>query len=110
MIRNYVSILFSVYHTPKPYHNQHILTYFPFNQLDTRSPKKKKKEAAVKGEVRVNVYIFGIDHSVNKVQLMKLVMEDDSSKRNYRTQLRFDPYNDVKNKYKSVEIIRRQDT
>jgi len=56
------------------------------------------------------MFIFDFDHSLKQVQLRKLVMEGDSWKRNYRTRLRFDPYNDVKKKYKSVEIIRIQDT
>lgn len=100
MMRNYVCRRFSVCRTPNPYHNQHTLTYFPFNQLDIRFHLfLRKTEAAVKGEVRVDVFIYDIDHSVKQVQFRKLVMEDDSWKRNYRTQLRFDPYNNVKKKY-----------
>jgi hypothetical protein len=65
--------------------------------------------AAVKGEDHVDMFIFDIKHNVKQVQLRKLVMEGDSWKGSYRTPLRFDPYNDVKKKYKSVEII-SQDT
>ena len=95
----------------EPISNQHIFTYFLFNQLDSRFHLfLRKTEAAVKGDVRVDMFIFDIEHSVKQVQLWKVVMEGDSWKGSYRTPLRFDPYNDVKKKYKSVEIIRSQDT
>ena len=103
-----------MFRTTNPFHkvsDQHTLTYFPFNQLDTRFHLFfRKSEAAVKGEFRVNMFIYDVDHSMKQVQLRKLVREDDPWKRNYRTQMRFDPHNDVKKKHKSVEIITSQDT
>ena len=99
MTKNYVCRRFSIYRTPNPHHNQHILTYFPFNQLDNRLHFfLRKTEAAVKGEIRVDMFIFDVDRSVKQVQLRTLVMEGDSWKRRYRTPLRSDPYNDVKKK------------
>jgi len=83
----------------EPTLNQHKLTYTPFNQLDARCHLfLRKTEAKVRREVRIDMFIFDIDHSLKQVQSRKLVIEADSWKRSYGTPLRFDPYNDVKRK------------
>jgi hypothetical protein len=85
--------------TRNPYHtvsNHHKSTYLPFNQLGTQFHLFfRKKKQAVQGAFRVDMFIYEIDYSEQQVPLKKAEGEDNHSKRNYRTQLRFDQHNET---------------